>query len=269
MEYDDKTGKAIYNLNKAESWLVHEYFALCPRIKLQLDLMSYLDKSTYSQARKELRSFIPQLKLSELPQKLQTNLLHKIANRIEAQQYLEDLNRAVVIMKDVIVASRVTGDTKLWSILMLRDDVFGDIELQHVDAVFDILHAQIDTSEFPGVQNIYKYKLTDTFRDNKGNLFPAANLKSIEIMKAQAHGQCKEKLSNVLSFLRDYYSLYLGKNNIDPGLGLSAIPEMLAEDELQNIFSTLFMHYDEESCLRMGHFCKVFKLLDAINVDLS
>jgi hypothetical protein len=268
MEFDDKTGKAIYNLNKAESWLVHEYFALCPRIKLQLDFMSYLDDTASNQARKELRQAVPQLKPENLPENLRTSLLRKISNRLDAQQCLEELNRAVVIMKDAIVASRVTGDTKLWSILMLRDDIFGDIELQHVDAVYEILHAQIDTSEFPGVQNIYKYNLTDAFCDQKGVLFQAVRPETIAAMETVARGpRMKDELNNVVSLLRTILKENLGvTTHIDPGLPLNAMPEMLGEeDDFDTLFSDLFPSEGEGNCLRMGHFCEVFKILDRIN----
>ena len=58
-------------------------------------------------------------------------------------------------MVDSIVQAEVGGNTKLWSVLMLQNDIFNDIRLKHVDALNTFLAEQVSTSEFPLVHKQY------------------------------------------------------------------------------------------------------------------
>ena len=93
----------------------------------------FLGDSAASDALLSLRRNIDQV---ALPQELKASLSAQVTNRTVAQTLLEELEQALVIMVDSIVEAEVSGDTKLWSVLMLQSDSFGDVRLKHVNALY-------------------------------------------------------------------------------------------------------------------------------------
>ena len=88
--YSTETGKLTYDLAAAERWLVDEYFATCPTVKLELNMVSYLGESAISDALLSLKRTIPQ---EPLPMELKAQLKRTVTNRTIAQSCIEELEQ--------------------------------------------------------------------------------------------------------------------------------------------------------------------------------
>ena len=64
-----------------------------------------------------------------------------------------------MIMVDTIVAAEVTGESKLWSVLMVNSELFAGTQLRHVDSLYRFLKGMVSSDEFPTVNQLYKTPL--------------------------------------------------------------------------------------------------------------
>ncbi len=153
LRYTPQTGKLMYDLQGAERWLADEYFASCPKLKLELDSVVYLGESATSDALRKLRQNVAQV---PLPPELKASIGRTVTSQTIAQSLVEELEQALVIMVDSVVATAVRGDIQLWSVLMLEPGIFQNVCLQHVDALHSLLTSYVHVGEFPGVNDRYK-----------------------------------------------------------------------------------------------------------------
>ena len=104
-----------------------------------------------------LKTLLQSVEQEELTLELVADLNRRIGDRKAAVQgTLEALEQSLVIMVDSIVSAKVDGNSRLWSVLMLQDDLFGgDVRLKHVRATHDFLTAQVSDEEHPSVHKQY------------------------------------------------------------------------------------------------------------------
>lgn len=104
-----------------------------------------------------LKTLLQSVEQEELTQEQEVDLNRRIGDRKAAVQgALEALEQSLVIMVDSIVNAKVDGNSRLRSVLMLQDDLFGgDVRLKHVRATHDFLTAQVSDEEHPSVHKQY------------------------------------------------------------------------------------------------------------------
>ena len=131
----------------------HVYMRAC----VHMQRYRYLGESAMSDALAMLSISVQQ---EALTPELKTDISRRISDRKAAAQgaleALEAMEQSLVIMVDSIVKGEADGDTRMWSVLMLQDDLFGgEVRLKHVHAVFDYLKAQMSNDEYPSVHSQY------------------------------------------------------------------------------------------------------------------
>jgi hypothetical protein len=103
-----------------------------------------------------LKTLLQSVEQEELTQEQEVDLNRRIGDRKAAVQgALEALEQSLVIMVDSIVDAKVDGNSRMWSVLMLQDDLFANMRLKHVRAMHDFLTAQVSDEEYPSVHKQY------------------------------------------------------------------------------------------------------------------
>ena len=157
---------------------------------------------------------IPQ---APLPQELKAELRRAVTDRTVAKTCIEELEQALVIMIDSIKEAEVSGDSKLWSVLMLRSEIFGDVRLKHIRALNEFLVQQIDTSEFAMVHANYKNKLADSFTFDWIS-YAAPEAAVVQALEQQAKDV--DGLGTIMEVLVEFMQEQLGGSGVVRGRSL-------------------------------------------------
>jgi len=235
-----KNGKLSFDLAAAEKWLVDTYFASCPLVQLDLQYMKYVDDNAVSNALQRLR-LSDNVEAEPLPQEMVAEIQRRVPGPSEAQPMIEELEQALVIMIDAIVGAEVTGDSKLWSVLMLKSDVFAGVKLRHVDSLYNLLKSKVVTDDFPTVNSLYKDPLDEA---------------------------AKEQLAEACEDIEDLEALVEAMNELMTGMLRGK-----AVSRAASITQTMMAMYDEleDDCLAvfgskltMSNFCAAYSVLDRV-----
>ncbi|MDC0366871.1 ATP-binding protein [bacterium] len=273
VSHNARTGRIEYDLELANSILVDKFLSHCPTIKFVPDSLkiTFMGTGTKRDALSALRHKIRQ---QPLPPDVVASLEKNVPTRQLAKGCLDDLDNALVIMLESIQNAEDAENANLWSVLMLREHVFDNVKLKHVDALREWLARKITAGAFPTVLDMYKTPLKKGFTCDAGKKVqrfgPAAPVALQAFQRSIVKPELAETVGMVAEIMEEFVKEWLMSSVLSNALRIRDVLLGEYEDDVDaEEFAQLFPDFEAgnkdqhkaQTSLQMAHFCEVLTLL--------